>query len=94
MYDLRYVSLGGGPARSSCGLTLGAEGALAIDGAGRDLLVPGGSGADVLLTNEHVLAAIRSRLAPDGAGRVISVCSGSLVLAAAGVLDGRVATTH
>jgi transcriptional regulator GlxA family with amidase domain len=94
MYDLRYVSLDGGSVRSSCGLTLGAEGAFAMDGAGRGILVPGGSGVDALLTDERVLAVLRSRLASDGDGRVISVCSGSLVLAAAGVLDGRTATTH
>ena len=94
MYDLRYASLNGGPVRSSCGLTLGADAVLTTDGDGRDILLPGGSGVDALLTDERILSALRSRLASDGGDRVISVCSGALFLAAAGVLDGRTATTH
>ncbi|KAA0909464.1 helix-turn-helix domain-containing protein [Aquicoccus porphyridii] len=94
MYHLRYVSLDGGSVRSSCGLTLGAEGTLGTEGFEGDILVPGGSGVNALLTDQRVLGELRTRLASDGDGRVISVCSGALVLAAAGVLDGRTATTH
>lgn len=94
LYDLRYLSLDGGAVRASCGLILGAEGALGRDGSDRDILVPGGSGVDALLTDQRILGALRARLAAEGDGRVISVCSGALVLAAAGVLDGRPATTH
>ncbi|ETX13399.1 hypothetical protein OCH239_10480 [Roseivivax halodurans JCM 10272] len=94
LYELRYVSVDGGSVRSSCGLRLGADDVLATDGAGRDILVPGGSGVDALLSDEQVLEALRSRIASEGDARIISVCSGALVLAAAGVLDGRMATTH
>ena len=56
------------------------------------LVVPGGFGTRALMKEERALAWIRSRAA--NAQRVASVCTGSLVLAEAGLLDGRRATTH
>lgn len=55
------------------------------------LLVPGGD-TPVLLADEVAMAAIR-RIA-DGADIVTSVCTGAIALGAAGLLDGRRATTH
>ncbi len=54
--------------------------------------VPGGSGVDALMTDEATLAFLR-RQARD-ARFVTSVCTGALVLGAAGLLKGRRATTH
>ena len=59
LYGLRYVSLDGGLVRSSCGLLLGAEGALATDGAGGDLLVPGGSGRAALQVARELVVQLR-----------------------------------
>jgi transcriptional regulator GlxA family with amidase domain len=56
------------------------------------LVVPGGFGTRALLTDEQVLAWIRRRA--DHAEQVVSVCTGSLLLASAGLLRGRRATTH
>jgi len=56
------------------------------------LLVPGGSGTRPLLTDAHALDVVRH--SAERARWVTSVCSGSLVLAAAGLLDDRRATTH
>jgi cyclohexyl-isocyanide hydratase len=56
------------------------------------LCVPGGAGMNPLLNDEETLAFIR-RQAP-GAKYVTSVCTGSLVLGAAGLLKGKRATTH
>jgi cyclohexyl-isocyanide hydratase len=54
--------------------------------------VPGGPGVNELLTDGAVLAFLR-RIAP-GARWITSVCTGALVLGAAGLLAGRRATTH
>lgn len=56
------------------------------------LVVPGGFGTRALLQDGTVLDWIR-RIAA-GAGRVTSVCTGALLLAQAGLLAGRRATTH
>lgn len=56
------------------------------------LLVPGGLGAVEAILDEAFLAEIR-RLA-GGARYVTSVCNGSLILGAAGLLQGKRATCH
>ncbi|MEP4198405.1 MAG: DJ-1/PfpI family protein [Aliishimia sp.] len=90
-YTMRYVSCDGEPVRASCGLRMVVDAQLSTDAHGADVLIPGGKGVDALLENEWLLATVRSR---SGQGRMISICSGALVLAAAGLLDGRSATTH
>jgi cyclohexyl-isocyanide hydratase len=54
--------------------------------------VPGGSGADDMVNDEEMLAFLRRQA--EGAKYVTSVCTGSLVLGAAGLLRGYRATTH
>ena len=56
------------------------------------ICVPGGAGADDLLNDEEVLAFLRHQA--EGAKFVTSVCTGSLVLGAAGLLRGYRAATH
>jgi cyclohexyl-isocyanide hydratase len=56
------------------------------------ICVPGGVGSDDLLNDEEVLAFLRRQAA--GAKFVTSVCTGSLVLGAAGLLRGYRAATH
>jgi cyclohexyl-isocyanide hydratase len=56
------------------------------------ICVPGGYGTDDLLNDEEVLSFLRKQA--DGAKFVTSVCTGSLVLGAAGLLKGYRAATH
>ena len=56
------------------------------------ICVPGGFGTDDLMFDDEVLAFLRRQAA--GARYVTSVCTGSIVLAAAGLLDGYNAATH
>lgn len=92
-YDLRVLSLDGDDVRAGSGLRLGVDGPLADAPRRIDtLIVPGGDGTAAAVQNEAFVSTVaelagRSR-------RVVSVCSGAFVLAAAGLLDGRRATTH
>ncbi len=56
------------------------------------ICVPGGAGINALLTDEETLAFLRRQA--QGARFVTSVCTGALVLGAAGLLDAKRATTH
>jgi cyclohexyl-isocyanide hydratase len=56
------------------------------------ICVPGGVGSDDLLNDEEALAFLRKQA--EGAKFVTSVCTGSLVLGAAGLLRGYRAVTH
>ena len=56
------------------------------------LVYPGGIGTRAQLGQAHVRERLRERAA--GGDADASVCTGSLVLADAGLLDGRPATTH
>jgi cyclohexyl-isocyanide hydratase len=56
------------------------------------ICVPGGAGADDMLNDEEMLAFLRRQA--EGARYVTSVCTGSLVLGAAGLLQGYKAATH
>jgi putative intracellular protease/amidase len=56
------------------------------------VVVPGGPGQTALMDNEQVLGWVRT--AHETSQWTTSVCTGSLVLAAAGVLEGLEATSH
>ena len=81
-----------GPVRSDTGLTMLADTALAECPQLDILCVPGGPGVAPLMEDAEVLDFLR-RQAP-GCAWVTSVCTGALVLGAAGLLAGRRATTH
>lgn len=93
-YKMRYVTLDGRPVRSCCGLRLEPEAKLGCTSASNDLLIPGGIGVNAMIEDPQLRRIIQERAALEGDGRLISICSGALVLAAAGVLDGKAATTH
>jgi len=56
------------------------------------ICVPGGVGTDDMVNDEEMLAFLRKQA--EGATYITSVCTGSLVLGAAGLLKGYRAATH
>jgi cyclohexyl-isocyanide hydratase len=81
-----------GPVRSDTGLLL-TPNATFTTCPDLDLIcIPGGPGINALLNDDEVLDFVRAKAA--SARYVTSVCTGALVLAAAGLLDGYKATTH
>jgi transcriptional regulator GlxA family with amidase domain len=81
-----------GPVRCAKGLRVLPDHTWADAPPARVLVYPGGRGTRAHLDDEEILGWVR-RTADDGA-LMTSVCTGSLVFAAAGLLDGRAATTH
>lgn len=94
-YEFRFLAAAGAgqPVRSSSGLALVATHRLsAARGPLDTLLVPGGEGTRACYGDGAFIAALR-RLA-ERSRRVVSVCTGSFLLARAGLLSGRACTTH
>lgn len=93
--NVEFVATEAGPKRTDTGaLGLVADRAIAdIDPGDVDvLLIPGGEGNRPMLEDDAVLDWVRAVHA--GSEWTTSVCTGSMVLGAAGVLDGLRATTH
>jgi cyclohexyl-isocyanide hydratase len=80
------------PVMSDCRLALVPTLTLAGSGQFDFLCVPGGYGCSAVMNDEAVLAWLRAQ-AP-GLQWLTSVCTGSLILAAAGLLKGRKAACH
>lgn len=80
------------PVRDGRGLVLTPQLGFAEAPALDVLLVPGGAGVNALMENEPTLDFLRRQAA--GARLVLSVCTGALLLGAAGLLRGRRSTTH
>jgi transcriptional regulator GlxA family with amidase domain len=90
-YALTVLSAEGGPIRSSSGAAMVTD-SIAEAPPLDTLIVAGGEGTRGPAIDRRVLDFVRQVAAGDR--RVASVCSGAYILAEAGVLEGRRATTH
>jgi transcriptional regulator GlxA family with amidase domain len=91
--EVRFLGPEAGPIRADNRmLTVLAEGPWEDAPRPDVLVVPGGIGTRALLKDERLLAWVRE--AHEHSTYTTSVCTGSLVLAAAGILDGVDASTH
>jgi len=88
-----FVAKEVGPVRTDSGaLAITADKALRDVPAADVLVVPGGPGQEQAMLDEAITSWIR---AIDGTTQwTTSVCTGSLILAAAGLLEGKEATSH
>jgi transcriptional regulator GlxA family with amidase domain len=92
-WEVKFVAPHQGPIRTDSGaLGLNADYSLDEVDAADVVLVPGGEGNRPLLSDDAVLAWLRQIDA--GSRWTTSVCTGSLVLGAAGLLRGRRATSN
>ena len=89
LYDLHVLSETGGPIRTSSDLTLETK---TFDETDFDTLIVLGTLVAKPTFSSDLLDYVRN--APRKARRVASICTGALVLAEAGLLDGRRVTTH
>jgi transcriptional regulator GlxA family with amidase domain len=91
-YAIEIVAEKSGPLRTSGGLRLMVDRPYSAVRAADTLLISGGIGYEGARKNASLLAWI-SRMSPR-VERLGSICTGAILLAAAGLLDGRRVTTH
>lgn len=92
-WEVKFVGPEKGPIRADSG-ALGLSADFGIDEVSEAdiVLVPGGEGNRPLMQDEAVLSWLRR--IDEGTKWTTSVCTGSLVLGAAGLLEGKRATSH
>ena len=88
---MHYISMDGGTITSAQGARILTQKASPLPD-GSVLLIPGGFGTRTLIGDSAFLGLVRTLC--DSAGYVLSVCTGSALLAAAGVLSGIRATSN
>ena len=88
----RLYGLGAGPVRDVKGFRLLPDATLEETPRLDVLHVPGGAGQEALMNDPRVMDWLRTHASE--ARKVLSVCTGALLLGGAGLLRGRRATTH
>ncbi|MFF1559528.1 GlxA family transcriptional regulator [Streptomyces sp. NPDC058279] len=95
LYEVTVCTADGLPVASDAGFTVGVGAGPEALATADTVIVPPTHAMPGLLRGEPLPTALADALAAIRPGtRVVSICTGSEVLAAAGLLDGRPATTH
>lgn len=92
-FELRTVARGSGPVTAYGGLRLLADDTPSTLGPVDVVVVPGTIDVDGALTDTDLVATV-AELSAAASRATVSVCTGAFLLAAAGQLAGRTATTH
>src|SRR3954464_14735199 len=94
LYRVRVATLDGGPVRTSGGYFVLPEHDASILDTADTVVVPGIHLATALPDGRLADASVDALRRAARSARLVSICTGSFALAAAGLLDGRPATTH
>ena len=95
LYSVQVCTPGGAPIRTAAGFAVHPEHGLEALGEADTVIVPGIHGGDPMddgTLDPKVAEALQA--CAEAGRRLVSICTGAFVLAAAGLLDDRPATTH
>ena len=92
LYSIRFYSLSGGLIRNSHGISIVTEKLEPEHSNSEIIIIPGGAGTRLGVNNQLLIDTIRKISV--SSNYVLTICTGSALLARTGLLDGRKATSN
>jgi transcriptional regulator GlxA family with amidase domain len=92
LYSLKFYSMDGGLIKNRHGVSIMTEKLESLNVDPFIFFIPGGLGTRIEVKNERLIAKIRE--ISNSSEYVLTVCTGSALLAKSGLLDGREATSN